>query len=233
MTVSFVGAASAEATSLTLPAHQAGDLLILFVLRNGSTSPITPPAGWIVAGTAAFGAATAGLQTVFKIAASSAETSGTWTSASLIGCVVYRDDADYLTLTAPSGSRNAVVSTSVIFAQKASYTTATVPGNVSDRMFRATGWVAAIAATTSSTVTTGGTPSGMTSRLTATGAAANGLYSFDTNAAVASFSQATTTAASNIAYVTHTFEILDTGIAKAAAGGGMLVHPGMSGGMRG
>lgn len=229
MTVSFVGAASAEATSVTLPAHQAGDLLILFVLRNGSTTPITPPAGWMVAGTATFGAATASLQTVFKIAASSAETSGTWTGASLLGCVVYRDDTNYLTLTAPSGARNGVVSTTVIYAQKASYTSATIPGSVSDRMFRATGWVGAIGATTSGTVTTGGTPSGMTSRLTATGATANGLYLFDTNAAVVSFSQTTTTAASNIAYVTHTFEILDTGIAKTAAGG-LLLPRAMDGG---
>ena len=32
---------------------------------------------------------------------------------------------------------------------------------------------------------------------------------------------------------TATIEILDTGYAKTAAGGGMIVHPGMSGGMRG
>lgn len=217
MTVSFVGSASAEATSVTLPAHQAGDLLILFVLRNGSTTPITPPTGWMVAGTATFGAATASLQTVFKIATSAAEASGTWTGASLLGCVVYRDDANYITLTAPSGSRNAVVSTAVTFAQKASWTSTTIPGSVSDRMFRATDWVGAIAATTSGTVTTGGAPSGMTARLTATGASTNGLYSFDTNAAVATFAQTTTTAASSIAWATHTFEILDTGIAKAAA----------------
>ena len=232
MTVSFVGSASAEATSLTLPAHQAGDLIVLFVLRNGSITPITPPAGWLVAGTAAF-AVSAGLQTVFKIAASSAETSGTWASASLMGCVVYRHTTSYLILSAPSGSRSAAGgSTTVNFGQKAGYTAATVPGSVSDRMFQPTGWVGAVAATTSGTVTTGGAPTGMTSRLSATGASANGIYSFDSNAAIASFNITTTTAASAIVTVTHTFEIIDSGILKASSGG-IQIARGMFGGMRG
>jgi hypothetical protein len=231
MTVSFVGSASAEATSLTLPSHQAGDLLIIFAMRNGAGGAITPPTGWLMAGVATFGAATATHQTCFKTAASAAETSGTWTGASLLACAVYRHTTNTLFLTGPSGFRNSVVSTSIAWSQKAGWLTSTIPGNVSDRMFTASSWVAAIGCTTSGTVTMGGTPSGLTSRFSATGASANGYYFYDTNAAVASFASTTTTAASSIAAVTQTLEIVDSGFAKTSAG--MLVHPGMSGGMRG
>lgn len=37
MTISVVGTAVANATSLTLPTHQAGDLIVLAVYRNNAT----------------------------------------------------------------------------------------------------------------------------------------------------------------------------------------------------
>lgn len=52
-----------------------------------------------------------------------------------------------------------------------------------------------------------------------------------TNAEVASFASTNYTANESVRYASWTIEVLDTGYAKATAG--MLVHPGMSGGMRG
>lgn len=88
MAISRVGSASAAATTLTLPAHAAGDLLIMEVFRDGSTTSPTVPSGWTLkksqTTTSTFGAV------YEKWAISSGETSGTWTSASALACKVYR-----------------------------------------------------------------------------------------------------------------------------------------------
>ena len=48
MTVSYVGGATAEADSVTLPWHQAGDLIVILALNGGSTTFPTPPSGWLM-----------------------------------------------------------------------------------------------------------------------------------------------------------------------------------------
>jgi hypothetical protein len=87
MAISRIGSASAAATSVTLPTHQRGDLIIIAAHR-GDVAGLTAPAGWVhiesrLAGTQA-------LFVAYKIAASNAETSGTWTGAQQLIAVVYR-----------------------------------------------------------------------------------------------------------------------------------------------
>ena len=87
-------AAAASATSVTLPEHQAGDFLLVVALTtfasSGSVQP-TLPAGWTsvradAGGTSSYGKATIG----YRIAASGAEASGTWTNANTVIAVVCR-----------------------------------------------------------------------------------------------------------------------------------------------
>ena len=85
----FIGSAAANAASMTLPAHETGDLLIMFAYRSGSTTPPPVPSGWSTWGTgsgANLNASTGG----YKVATSDAETSGDWTAATGLICHVYR-----------------------------------------------------------------------------------------------------------------------------------------------
>lgn len=92
-TISRPGTAtSAAATTVAIPTHATGDLILMHVWRNASSTAPTVPAGWNVLGTSSQGGATkcwAGLY--YKIAASSGETSGTWTSATALECEVFRN----------------------------------------------------------------------------------------------------------------------------------------------
>ncbi|MCB1297343.1 MAG: hypothetical protein KDB67_22155, partial [Gordonia sp.] len=90
----FIGSAAASATSVTLPEHQAGDFLLIVALTtfasSGSVQP-TLPAGWTqvradTGGISSYGKATIG----YRIAASGAEASGTWTNANTVIAVVCR-----------------------------------------------------------------------------------------------------------------------------------------------
>ncbi len=90
--VSFVGVAAALANTVTLPAHQTGDVLLILARRNNSATPPTLPAGWtaIRSGT---GASNVAAIVGYKIAASSSETSGTWTNAGTLAAAVYRGNS--------------------------------------------------------------------------------------------------------------------------------------------
>jgi surface protein len=86
--ITYVGAAEGT-DSATLPAHQAGDLILAFAFRSGSTTATTLPTGWTnIQGIGVN--LTYGLL-AFKIAVSDSETSGTWTDATRVIFQVYRN----------------------------------------------------------------------------------------------------------------------------------------------
>ncbi len=107
--ISRVAQNSAEATTVTIPAgHQAGDLLIIFAFNDGSVTNPTIPAGWNNV-TNTFDGTLCSVSVGWKIAASSSETSGTWTSATGLMVVVLRntDDASpVMTNATSSGTSN-------------------------------------------------------------------------------------------------------------------------------
>ncbi len=89
----FISAASAAATTLTLPTHQAGDLIVMCAgaRTNSASREITLPAGWTSIRSATFDANRfSTLRVAYKVAASSGETSGTWTYAGGLTALVYR-----------------------------------------------------------------------------------------------------------------------------------------------
>ena len=228
MTVSFVGAASAEATSLTLPAHQSGDLIVMLCYASGLG--ITVPAGWVHHQSRLQFSPSTTVNVSYRVAASSAEVSGTFpgTTYHLLS-LVYRDTANYIIL--GGGNNNAGSSTGIGYPTLAA-SGASATGSVTMR--QSTGWIVGFA-TGNSNATDINTqiPDVMTSRHVITGASVGESVAFDTNAAVASFAAQTKTITPTTQWYSVLAEILDTGLSKTAAGGGMLVHPGLSGGMRG
>ncbi|AKJ72194.1 hypothetical protein TPA4_29 [Tsukamurella phage TPA4] len=86
-TISFVDGGYIGTTSGTLPTHAAGDLILMFSSRNTS-SAATMPGGWIDLGVRT--STVVSIRAAYKIAASSSETSGTWTNSNELSCRVYR-----------------------------------------------------------------------------------------------------------------------------------------------
>lgn len=154
-------ASTASGTSVTLPTHQAGDLIIIFAFnRNTTTLPTPPAASGTVPSWIFFRSRTAtGLGGVvyYALASDSTTTSGTWSNTTQIATIVYRGASSltggssngiggtnlitFPSLTIPAGG----LSTDVAF-RVAYHTTAT---DVNSAFF--SGWALAAASTGSST----------------------------------------------------------------------------------
>jgi len=73
-----------------MPAHQAGDMLVFFAYRDGSTTLPTLPGDCTNITNNGGGTINGCARIAYKIAASGSETSGTWTNATSLVCLVYR-----------------------------------------------------------------------------------------------------------------------------------------------
>lgn len=88
MSISFVGIADAAGASATLPAFNAGDVAYVFAFRDGSTTAPTLPAGWTLIDAA--GANTCSYRAGYRVLVGGDTTTGTWTNATDLVCVVLR-----------------------------------------------------------------------------------------------------------------------------------------------
>lgn len=92
----IVGSASAAGTSVAIPAHQVGDLILVFA-RRASNTPATIPTAttvvptWVTAQSA--GANTLALTTVSAVATRTDHQTGVFTSASHVAVLVLRADS--------------------------------------------------------------------------------------------------------------------------------------------
>lgn len=215
MTISFVGSASAEATSVTLPAHQAGDLILMFAWNGGSLTVPTVPSGWnmIRAVSRSGGANRAGV-VAFRHAATSGESSGTWTNAALLGCAIYRDDLEHIAIGGESLTQD-INSAAFSYASLGAFSTVGTPA----KMRSAGGWLIAFGGANSNTQSLETPPTGFTNRVNRAGATTNEISIHDTNADVASFAGANVTLAATTVGSSLVIEVFATGIAKTAAGG--------------
>jgi hypothetical protein len=88
-----VGATAVESTSITIPTHKIGDLIIMFAFRDGSATNPTigtgSPTVWTSI-TSTTDGTSCSVSMAWKIATSTAELSGTWTNATDLVCLVYR-----------------------------------------------------------------------------------------------------------------------------------------------
>lgn len=218
MAISYVGAASAEATSLTLPTHQKHDLIIMCAMRASNALP-TLPTGWLVVGTRQ--ANSIGNIVAYKIAQSASESSGTWTNATMLASAVYRDDAEFLGVGNHTSSGTAGTTTITytgILARSAGST-------ATSRMRSDSGYVVGYGGCSLNNTSAETAPTGMTNRTAVAGASANEIAIHDTAAEVTDTANQTVTVASSTVWA-MTFEIHRTGILFPAAGGVPLIGAG-------
>lgn len=194
MALTLVGTQSAAATTVTVPAHQKGDLLVFFAYRSGSTTAATRPVGIADVGpTSTKSGTTQSLRLGYKVATGTSDTSGTWTNATELTVHVLRPDPGF---TALPGQ--------VAFSSSTT-TTITFPaltlGDTSGLS-----WVLGFVGCSNLTQTIGTAPTGMTNRQLIAGAS-HQAASDDTNGGVSSWSVQTITAGAGNS-VSATLEIL-------------------------
>jgi len=174
--IEYQGEATGTNTA-TLPAHQAGDLILCFAYRDGNNTAPTVPGGvgWSTVGSAAGGNTNSSVL-VRKVAAGSSETVGTFTNATSVVCLVYRG----VNQSSPVGGQ------ADTGAQSSTITYPALTMTVTDD----TSWVAGFAGHRSANVTIETAPSGMTNR-TSVSDATDEAAGHDTNGGVSSWSAQT------------------------------------------
>ena len=188
--IAFVGANSANATTITIPAHNVGDLLIMFAYRSSSNAPPTIPNTWITIDSA--GGANNSSVLAYRIATGS-DTSGSWSNASQLIVQVYRGVS-----ASPIGGFGAM--------QSANSTTVTYPA-VTLGVTDGSSWIIGSAGAANSATTIETPPAGMTRRANPIGGSAEAV-GFDTNGGVSSWSaQNIVIRASNVKWSARTLEI--------------------------
>ena len=92
MTIALQGNGSANADSVSIPSHAAGDLIVIHSMNHASATVPTKPSGWVTSYTASVAGGSVLIS--YKHAQSNAETSGTWTNADHLFVTVWRGGAN-------------------------------------------------------------------------------------------------------------------------------------------
>lgn len=93
MAVTYKDSASAAATSVTLPAHEIGDLILIFAWRSVSNTPPSQPSAsgtvptWTTI-SANTGSGSTSMRVAYTVTTAKNTTSGTWTNAQMVTAVV-------------------------------------------------------------------------------------------------------------------------------------------------
>lgn len=105
--ITYVGGAGAQASSVTLPAHQAGDLMVFFASQGNDITnvPQLPTDCQSLLVVQANGACT---RVGYKYAQSSSETSGIWTGAQFVSCAIFRGNISPGAIAALTGNSTTI-----------------------------------------------------------------------------------------------------------------------------
>jgi len=220
----LVGTNTASATTVTIPAHQANDIIIIEAVR-GATTFATLPAGYTnILTKASTSGSPVSMRIGWKVATSTSDTSGTWTNASELVCHVYRPGAGKRLTIGASASNTSANST-------VDYPALTLMDT------SGASWVAGFVACANTSEGIATAPTGMTNESTVAGAtyAAAG---HDTEGPVSSWSDQTVNATGTAAKtVSATIEIVELGagstptqMVQHVAGNGNCYSRGKSGG---
>lgn len=190
MAITFVGQASAQGSSVALPAHVAGDLLVIFAYSESTAVAPSQPAGWTQIN---FGSGNSnGHRVAYKIATSSAEVSGTWTTATQIAVSVYRGAHQ----TAPIGGVGSTTNVADIIIPAATL-------EASD----GSSWVYMAFGRRAGNSGQVGSPSGLTLRSKTEVRSAGQIMSYDTASGVTSWAQRSFGGTSAVRYRSVSVEI--------------------------
>lgn len=211
-TTSHISSASAEAATVSMPSHQAGDLIIAFAWRGASSTIPTLPSGWTKISTNNAGSNAS--ICAYKIAANASETTGTWTNASMVAVGVWRDSANYLLPGNTLVTRT--TSTNITF------------GAVQSRDSTHT-WFAGFVAATLNSTNTETPPTNMTNRTSTAGASAGEIAIHDTNGVSGDWPSTNVAVSSQVSHA-YVIELFDSQISKTSASG-IKSQGSMSGGM--
>lgn len=194
------GTASAAATSVAIPAHQPGDMILIFA-RGTAAAPGAPAASgnvptWIPTQSAF--ANSIGLTSRYCIATSSTHTTGTWTSATHICVLVLRADAGNILGYGGSSTGNGTAVQTIVYP---ALTLTDADGS---------SWGVRCGTRATAVTAVGTPPTGWTNQIVQP-AGASALMSVHTQAGITSNPGADTvsTAGSNAAYRAHTIEITE------------------------
>lgn len=212
MTTSYVSSAAAESTTVAMPSHQAGDLILAIAWRGTSNTIPTLPAGWTKIVTNSTGSSAS--ICAYKVAASGSETTGTWTNATMVAVGVWQDNTNYLLPGNTIVTRT--TSTSITY------------GAVQSRN-SANSWFAGLVAGSLNSTTTESPPTNMTNRVSLAGASVSEIAIHDTNAVSGDWPATNVTVSAEIAHA-YVIELFDTGISKTSSSG-IKSQGSMSGGM--
>lgn len=198
MSISLVGAGSAEATTIAIPGTEApGDLIIIFAFRGATTAP-TLPAGWTSLGTASSGASSYTLG--WKLCITAGDASGTWTNATGLVCHVYRNTATN--------------KTPVLIGTATTATSATITYGAVSEKAPGTSWIVGMGATKTNASTIETPPTNLTNQADTVGAAteyaghdSNGTYT----AGAGAWPSTDVSAGTSAEYRTVTMEVLAEG----------------------
>lgn len=213
MTISYISQASAASDSVTLGTHAAGDLLFLFAYNDGSSTIPSLPTGWLNFHNLT--AATGSYRIGFKVATSSAETSGTWTNADGVIAVVYRSNAG---LVIPAFyATNSGTTTQITYS-------AIQALNNRENVDQ---WIVGLAVMRLDTNAVETPPTGMTHRANQVGTGWE-MALHDTNADSNSWTSTNVTVTTSALWRTLVVQICEQ---PYPTGGGIFFRPGMAGGM--
>jgi hypothetical protein len=179
MSIVLVSSATIEGNSLGSIVANPGDLMVIWAFVDGSNTAPSQPGGWTVKDSG--GVNNCSMMFATKVAASSSEVSGTWTSATLLTAHVYSG-------VLATGAENTTGGT----ASPVNYTSLSL--TVTD----GSSWVVGFVGHTSVNDTVSGAPTGMTNRTVMEGVTNDGA-SHDTNGPVASWAGGTVANAETVA----------------------------------
>jgi hypothetical protein len=195
-----VGQASAAATSVAIPAHLPGDLILVFA-RGTALAPAKPTAGgtvpnWVTCQSAI--ANSVGLTSVGFVATATDTTTGVFTSATHIVALVLRPDAGKVLGIGPSSQTNANNTQTIVYP---ALTLGTTGG---------TSWGVRCGTRGVAITAVGTAPSGWTNQAIQP-AGASALMSVHTRAGLTSnpVADTVTVTSSNSAYRAHTVEVTE------------------------
>lgn len=195
------GVGSGVGTSVAIPAHQIGDLLLVFTRAASATPPPAPAAGgtvptWTVAQSAS--ANTIALVSAWTRATAATHTTGTWTGASHTCAMVLRPDAGMIVSVGISSVGNGNNTQTIIYP---ALTLSTTGG---------TSWGVRCGTRGVAITAVGTAPTNWTNRIIQP-AGAGALMSVHTRAALVAnpVADTVTTTSSNAAYRAHTLEVTE------------------------